>query len=1182
MFFGSSLFKKSSSGTSTKSPQMKNDFGDIGIGKHQSTASNSPGVIKTALWESICDADLNSSSDLDESMEYFYSRANIFSSNQEKSNSPVSSTSAKSASASNLSNPQRWKTRFFMPNESPKPPKTPEVNNASSPFLRFQSKPSASPSVNNRFSSKSSESPATHSPSVSSVLEIPEQDSLPSITATKSPKVTRVGDVFEKPQDFIASGSRTEISSNTMNQVDEDDQYLPADERMSKSQQSAENHSYPHQEQCSNDEEASHVSGIEKLPLLHLKLRNEAMKLETWKNEMVTKLKKNEEELAEANTLIERLRKSNLELQMDRENASLKLKDEVEQREATEKKSRFKGFAKSLISHPGYGYGGSVSGSGGFFMQSAMQTCIKTKTVQKSLESLLEKALLDFQDLNAQLNVSKENNRDLAEKYEQLSEKHINEVNALSTQNTGLVAEVETLKSEKERFTSVIMNQEEGLKEQTKKLRNAFVNMESLYEDVSQVRLIFEEEVELLKAKTDIRDRDSRVSETVRKCSELSEDLARVSSLLQNSKNVCLEKGQKITALEEEVKRLANAKDKLEEEIHLKQINDEAELQIRQKEIVQLTEKLNRAFPVLIDLVSEKDELLHDFEQEKSFFAFKMRVKTQERKLLFNLEEQKMIVLEKERLIQTLRDANEQDLKQIESLNSELAKREDALKSLEDTQKSLSTSLAHEKKSHEETGEKLTQLQKNEEILNKEILELRHLSSNQKAELENLTAKITALELEQNHMNVKNQDMEKCIELKNDQIMLLGGQMQESEHKIQVLEEAATRACQEARENSAKLAQREVDLAQLRIELQTAESERMAAVKRCDEVRAELLYAVEQQQQESDKVVRQKDKEIETLQSALCAAKKETDKSSKRNEKKMAESEAQVDKLKDQLRDTMQEKKDLSKQLTVSKQRITKLEKEVNEKVDCLARSEKTVSNLDSELADLRCEQAKTVAILHEQETEIERLRRVEAELAELRQSLAENSPPCLTQIPKSIENDIKKTPRSPFLSEKLNQLNLLKTPQRTPKSILKQPGSECKRRRVLLISPEKDMDMDRQCEEFEADIDIVEREDDGFIPATRPPVTPAPWRTPHFRGTPETRTVNIRKTPGSGGSQRGLPTNMRPTTRLASTPKTPLVATDKAKAGAASGRNSNATVLTTTSSSWFDSDETFGLNTEE
>ncbi len=120
------------------------------------------------------------------------------------------------------------------------------------------------------------------------------------------------------------------------------------------------------------------------------------------------------------------------------------------------------------------------------------------------------------------------------------------------------------------------------------------------------------------------------------------------------------------------------------------------------------------------------------------------------------------------------------------------------------------------------------------------------------------------------------------FQLKNDQIVRLEERLQEAEQQVRVLENSAARAGQEARDSSSHLAQRDAELTQLREALQTAESERMAAVKRTDEVRAELLYAVEQQQQESDKMMRQKDKEIETLQTSLNAAKNESDKSSKR------------------------------------------------------------------------------------------------------------------------------------------------------------------------------------------------------------------------------------------------------------------------------------------------------------
>lgn len=113
--------------------------------------------------------------------------------------------------------------------------------------------------------------------------------------------------------------------------------------------------------------------------------------------------------------------------------------------------------------------------------------------------------------------------------------------------------------------------------------------------------------------------------------------------------------------------------------------------------------------------------------------------------------------------------------------------------------------------------------------------------------------------------------------------MRLEERLQEAEQQVRVLENTAARAGQEVRENSSNLAQRDAELLQLREAFQSLESERMAAVKRCDEVRAELLYVVEQQQQESDKMIHQKDKEIEALRSSLNSVKSQTDKSSKKN-----------------------------------------------------------------------------------------------------------------------------------------------------------------------------------------------------------------------------------------------------------------------------------------------------------
>ncbi|KAL5967946.1 hypothetical protein TSMEX_004297 [Taenia solium] len=340
----------------------------------------------------------------------------------------------------------------------------------------------------------------------------------------------------------------------------------------------------------------------------------------------------------------------------------------------------------------------------------------------------------------------------------------------------------------------------------------------------------------------------------------------------------------------------------------------------------------------------------------------------------------------------------------------------------------------------------------------------------------------------------------------------------------------------------------------------------------------------------------------------------------KQAEKKLTDNVAHVEKLKDQLKETVQEKKDLSKQLTASKQKMTKLEKEVDEKKALLLEMEEKVENLDTELTNLSNEKAKLTAALSTKDAELERLRYIEAEFADFKRSIMNNSPPCSTQIPKPIEVGVQRTPRSPLLSEKFNHMVLLKTPQKTPKSILKQPGSECKRRRVFLISPEKTPPKNGHVEvesepedELETGLKTVSTNSETCLVEAQPCFKPAPPRTPNIRGTPQTRggreedtvqssssvlfcvmimvtalpiikmnkqllkggrkrrkAANIRKTPGSGSRGRGPPTNTRPSMRLGGV-----------KGPTATAGTAHVTTLVA-ASSWFDSDETFGLNTEE
>lgn len=75
-------------------------------------------------------------------------------------------------------------------------------------------------------------------------------------------------------------------------------------------------------------------------------------------------------------------------------------------------------------------------------------------------------------------------------------------------------------------------------------------------------------QIELLKVKALSREKETQISESLNKCSQLSDDLSRVYTLLQNSKNSCLERGQKITSLEEEIKKLTEEKGSIQDDLH--------------------------------------------------------------------------------------------------------------------------------------------------------------------------------------------------------------------------------------------------------------------------------------------------------------------------------------------------------------------------------------------------------------------------------------------------------------------------------------------------------------------------------------------------------------------------------------------------------------------------------------
>lgn len=84
---------------------------------------------------------------------------------------------------------------------------------------------------------------------------------------------------------------------------------------------------------------------------------------------------------------------------------------------------------------------------------------------------------------------------------------------------------------------------------------------------------------------------------------------------------------------------------------------------------------------------------------------------------------------------------------------------------------------------------------------------------------------------------------------------------------------------------------------------------------------------------------------------------------------------------------------------------------------------EEKVRNLGALISRLNSEKDNLTSLLKAKDSEFERLRRVEVEFADFKRSVTVNSPPRSTQISKVIETETQLTPRSPFRSEKFNQM---------------------------------------------------------------------------------------------------------------------------------------------------------------
>ncbi|CAH8585072.1 unnamed protein product [Schistosoma turkestanicum] len=291
---------------------------------------------------------------------------------------------------------------------------------------------------------------------------------------------------------------------------------------------------------------------------------------------------------------------------------------------------------------------------------------------------------------------------------------------------------------------------------------------------------------------------------------------------------------------------------------------------------------------------------------------------------------------------------------------------------------------------------------------------------------------------------------------------------------------------------------------------QRLENEKSELLKQNESIMDELLSLKERLDVQSNEI-KQKQDDIDSLREIIEIKNIENSKSNKKVDKKLNESLNLIEKLREQIKELNQEKKEILKKHTMKEQELKKLEVKVTNQERELKEVNDEKKELYEELKRMKQDQIERETTLAENNRELLKLRSIEKEYQEFQHQIYANSPPVSTQLPKEIHEKVTQTPKSPALSLKLDSLKMIETPTKTPKSILKQPGSATKRRRVFFVYPDYESITNSQNE--------PSYQNQVFESPLFKKVSPYTMNTPKIQNLQTLeKMTNIRKTPRKSG----------------------------------------------------------------
>ncbi|XP_006821519.1 uncharacterized protein LOC102805622 [Saccoglossus kowalevskii] len=811
--------------------------------------------------------------------------------------------------------------------------------------------------------------------------------------------------------------------------------------------------------------QSQQTTGSDKIAILHSRLNVEAEKIQKWKTTTEIEIRQKDKKIIDGQQTIESQRKSILELQLQSENLSAKLQEEMDNRvEIIQKIDATREMCNLLKDHTSK-------------VQEKLSVCKKSKD-----------------DLEIQNKENMEHFQELSEQFKTLTLNHNNMVNDLSTKISDVQEENSKIKEEAHL-------QEIQMKEKYELLKAELINKDQKISEINEQLELKKEQISKLQdtsasLEQKLADSESLTDMQKNELIEAHNQIEERKEDITKLQDVKLGLEDTVNELRDNIMELASARDKLcesmkefnktssEKQCELSQVQEELN---KAKEYYEKEKKHDTVFIAQLEAQQHqlqgeisglRDELKEALEREKNSYdkLDKVRQQLDSTSSEHNSVVQDLQKVTEEKII--LENKLEESAEEIDQLKKDVKESHSTIEDLEQTLKSddkekknlkdeladLRTNLTNK---DVEAKTKLVQEQKTIKDLDHEISTLTRQTTTLENKNKNLQEQITNKNKQNKELNQELKSFKSQLKSKAKELDKLSDTVDKLQTELLKQEEMA----EELSKLKGDLTEKEDAVAALENEVKAKQLEKLALEKETKELRKQTETAVKEHTEakqsfehkieevsdtlhkyknENEKIVMIKDKEIEELTQRIeeQAGSKNL---MKEKEQCISKLKKKIEMLENEEDARMKEVDKIRKENETQKNKLDKLEKENENKIDELER-------LGNELDEFK-----------------KKLEDAEKEKLMAKCTSAPGKPVPATPLSAKQSSSVMRTPKSTQALHSNTPTTLLKVrpcvkpstplgrtpPHKTPQSILKPVGSINKKRRVMFASDNGDYDDD-------------------------------------------------------------------------------------------------------------------------